>query len=62
MRPRVHLLLNECVERGAARGWRMAHKHVENPTESAILEKIEDAIMGEIYEWFSFDSDEQELS
>jgi len=40
----------------------MAHKHVENPTESAILEKIEDAIMGEIYEWFSFDSDEQELS
>jgi len=62
MRPRVHLLLNECIERGAARGWRMAHKHVENPTESAILEKIEDAIMGEIYEWFSFDSDERELS
>lgn len=58
MKARVRLLLSECVERGSARGWRMSHKHVENPTEEVILEKIHDCIMGEIYEWFSFDEDE----
>lgn len=62
MKVRIPLVISECVERGAARGWRMAHKHVENPTEEAILEKIEDAIMGEIYEWFSFDDDERGFS
>lgn len=61
MKVRTRLVLGECVERGAARGWRMAHKHVENPSEEVILEKIEDAIMGEIYEWFSFEEDEHPL-
>lgn len=59
MKVRTHLVLSECIERGAARGWRMAHKHIENPTEEAVLEKIENAIMGEIYEWFSFDDDDR---
>lgn len=61
MKVRTRLVLNECVERGAARGWRMAHKHVETPTEEVILERIEDAIMAEIYEWFSFEEDEYAL-
>lgn len=61
MKARTRLVLEECIERGAARGWRLAHKHVESPTEEAILEKIEDSIMAEIYEWFSFDDDEYAL-
>lgn len=61
MKARTRLVLSDCIERGAARGWRMAHKHVENPTEEAILERIEDAIMAEIYEWFSFEEDEHAL-
>lgn len=61
MKVRTKLVLEECIERGTARGWRLAHKHVENPTEGAILERIEEAIMAEIYEWFSFDDDESAL-
>jgi hypothetical protein len=34
----------------------MAHKHVENPTQEAILERIQTSIMAEIYEWFAFES------
>lgn len=58
MKPRTIVVLNDCIERGAARGWRLAHKHVESPTEEAILERIQEAVMAEIYEWFSFDDDE----
>jgi hypothetical protein len=39
------------------RGWHLAHKHVENPTEGAIIERIEDAVMSQIYEYFTFDDE-----
>lgn len=58
MKIRTRMVLSECIERGASRGWNMAHKHVESPKEGDILDKIHDCIMGEIYEWFSFDEDE----
>lgn len=58
MKPKIHVLLEDCIERGAARGWRTAHKHVENPKEEAILDRIQNCIMAEIYEWFSFDNDD----
>lgn len=45
------------IEAGVQRGWRLAHKHVENPEEHAIIERINDAVMGEIYEYFSFDDE-----
>ena len=58
MKARTQVILGDCIERGAARGWQMAHKHIENPTQEAILERIQDSIMAEIYEWFSFESHE----
>lgn len=57
MRPRIYRLLEEAVEVGVRRGWRLAHKHVENPAEIVIQERISDAIMGEILERFIIDND-----
>lgn len=56
MKARTQVILDDCIERGAARGWHLAHKHVENPTQEAILEKIQSSIMAEIYDYFSFES------
>jgi len=55
MKARTQVIIEDCIERGAARGWQMAHKHVENPTQEAILERIQSSIMAEIYEWFAFE-------
>lgn len=56
MRPKFQPLLAECIENGVRRGYRRAFKYVENPSEEAIVESIETAIMAELYEWFEFDS------
>lgn len=55
MKPKIYPLLERCIEDGLRRGYRRAHKHVENPTEEAIFQEIESCIMGEIYEWFDFE-------
>jgi len=60
MRPRIYPLLEEAVDIGTRRGYRLAHKHVEDPTEEAIIERITDCIMGEIAERFIFDNDSLE--
>lgn len=57
MRPRIYPLLDEAIEIGVRRGWRLAHKHVEHPTETVIQERIHDAVMAEILERFMFDDD-----
>jgi hypothetical protein len=46
------------IEQGVRRGYRRAFKHIENPAEESIFEHIEDAVMGEIYEYFTFEEDE----
>jgi hypothetical protein len=55
VRPKLLLVLEECIERGVRRGYSRAHKYVENPDENAIFESIENCIMSEIYEWFDFE-------
>jgi hypothetical protein len=60
MRPRIYPLVEEAVEVGTRRGYRLAHKHVEDPTEEAIINKITDCVMGEIAERFVFDNDSLE--
>lgn len=45
------------IEEGVRRGYSRAHKHVENPTEGAIIESIEDCVMSAIYEYFDFDTE-----
>jgi len=57
MKPKFHVILSDCVERGARRGYARAHKHVESPSEEAIILEIENCVMGEIYDYFSFDDE-----
>jgi hypothetical protein len=58
MKPKFRVILEQAIEEGVRRGWHLAHKHVENPTEGAIIERIEDAVMSQIYEYFTFDEND----
>lgn len=58
MRPRTRIILEQAIEEGVRRGYTRAHKHVETPTEGAIIEHIEDSVMSAIYEYFIFDEEE----
>jgi len=58
MKPKTRVILEMAIEEGVRRGYSRAHKHVENPTEGAIIESIEDHVMSAIYEYFTFDDDE----
>ena len=57
MRPKFRVILEMAIEEGVRRGYSRAFKHVENPSEGAIIEHIEDAVMGSIYEYFDFDDE-----
>jgi len=57
MKPKVHVILDQAIREGVRRGYSQAHKHVENPTEGAIIERIEDAVMSAIYEYFTFEEE-----
>ena len=58
MKPKIRVILEMAIEEGVRRGYARAHKHVENPTEGAIIESIEEHVMSAIYEYFTFDEDE----
>lgn len=55
MTPRVMRVLEECIESGITLGWNRAHKHTDAPDEAQIKVCIEDAIWGELHEWFQFE-------
>lgn len=52
------MIIDQCIENGARRGWRRAHKHNENPSEESIISSIEECIMSELYEWFDFEEND----
>jgi hypothetical protein len=58
MKPKTRVILEMAIEEGVRRGWHLAHKHVENPSEGAIIERIEDCVMSSIYEYFILEPDE----
>jgi hypothetical protein len=53
MKPKTRVILEMAIEQGVQRGWRLAHKHVENPEEHVIIESV----MSEIYEYFTFEDE-----
>jgi len=59
LKPKTWKVLQQAVEAGVAYGWQRAHKHVEEPSEDAIKQAIEQAVLNEISEWFDV-SDESE--
>jgi hypothetical protein len=58
MKPKYHVILEMAIEQGVARGYRRAFKHNDSPLEGAILDSIEDCVMSQIYEYFTFEEDE----
>jgi archaeosine-15-forming tRNA-guanine transglycosylase len=57
MKPKFRVILEQAIEEGVRRGYHRAFKHVENPTEGAIIEHVEEAVMSSIYEYFDFDDE-----
>lgn len=58
MKPKFRVILEQAIEEGVRRGWHQAHKHVENPLPSAIMECIDESVMSAIYEYFTFDEED----
>jgi hypothetical protein len=58
MRPKFRVILEMAIEEGVRCGYRRAHKHVDNPTEGAICEHIEEQVMSALYEYFDFDDND----
>jgi hypothetical protein len=58
MKPKTRVILELAIEEGVRRGYSRAYKHVENPTEGAIIEHIEEAVMSQIYEYFTFEDED----
>lgn len=57
MKVKYAAILDRAIGDGVRRGYRRAHKHVENPSEESICEHIEECVMGEIFEYLSFDDE-----
>jgi hypothetical protein len=58
MKPKTRVILEMAIEEGVRRGYALAHKHVENPSEGTIIGRIEDAVMSSIYEYFTFEEED----
>jgi len=54
MQPKVFIILQRAIDEGVDRGWNLAHKYVDNPTENAIRKAITETVIGNICEVFSF--------
>ena len=58
MKPKFRLILEMAIEQGVARGYRRAFKHNDSPLEDAILHSIEESVMSQIYEYFTFEEED----
>jgi len=57
MKPKFRVILEQAIEEGVRRGYSRAFKHVETPTEGAIIESIEEQVMSSLYDYFDFDAE-----
>jgi len=55
MKPRIHAILERCIEEGALLGYRRAYKHIDNPGAESIVDHVTTEIMGKLDELFTFD-------
>jgi hypothetical protein len=55
MKAKEYDLMALAVENGTQRGWNRAHKHTDKPDAGYILACVQQAVLDEICEWFSFD-------
>ncbi len=54
MRAKTYFILETCVEKGIKLGISRAYKHTDNPQLDVLAEKVKQAIMEEVREWFDF--------
>lgn len=57
MKPKFRNVLEMALEQGVRYGYNRAHKHVENPSEGAIIDSVVEGIMNSLYEWFDFEEE-----
>lgn len=57
MKPNIYRILQEAVESGIELGYNRAYKHSDGEllTQGVLKQKIHEAVMNEICEWFVFD-------
>ena len=57
MKPKFRVILDQAISEGVLRGYRRAHKHIENPTEGAIIDSVVEQVMNSLDEWFDFEEE-----
>ncbi len=57
MKPKIHVILSQAIEEGTRRGYMRAFKYNEDPSEEVICHTIEECVMSQIYEYFTFDEE-----
>ena len=58
MKPKFRVILDQAISEGVKIGYRRAFKHNEDPSEEVICETIEECVMSQIYEYFTFDTED----
>jgi hypothetical protein len=62
MTPNSTKVIMMCVEKGIQMGWARAYKHEDTPAPERIQDCVYEAVLYEIFEWFEFDREKNELS
>ena len=57
MKPKFRNVLEMAIEEGVRYGYNRAHKHIENPSEGAIIDSIVEQVMNSLDEWFDFEDE-----
>jgi hypothetical protein len=57
MRPKIRVILEKAIEEGVRYGYSRAYKHNDDPSDGAVIEAIEDAVMSAIDDYFTFDEE-----
>ena len=57
MKVKFRVILEQAINEGTRRGYRRAFKHNEDPSEEVICQTIEECVMSQIYEYFTFDEE-----
>ena len=55
MQPKIRVILEKAIEEGVRHGYSRAYKHTDDPSDGAVIEAIEDAVMSAIDDYFTFD-------
>jgi hypothetical protein len=55
MKAKTRVILEMAIEQGVRRGYHRAFKHIDTPDQQSILDSIEDCVMSQIYEYFTFE-------